>query len=533
MLRFEDLTYSDAELEKDAIHYLETQIYAPSYIEKVKKFIHDDLIDFKHFYDDADHAFCNIYYDEYVNGYKSDDDVMPKIDFRHLIKDIEKNFSRLDVDEDEIENYTFFLDAEFRKNAYCSHMEPYFVGYTDVVATVITGYSRNPIFSIYAMVREWGMALHLKKMYPTLMKKFGYQLQKIRMENTGEERLRKLVDYREKYKHTFQNIGILRAIHSSVFAYAYLFLSSVRTKEVLTAEEFIMENSSSKISLLLQGESIRNFDFPVTKYVLDKLKDGHYKELMYKDGRINWEALYLFTLQAMKDVDADSVHFWGFDSIEAKTMQEFWNKSPNMQSMLKILRQLAMDNNNPVFNRLIEGCEYRLGRPDKAKLKMERFIEYTRKIMAARAYELMKPRTMAQELIAAFPSVFLVYFQWHHNFRNIYPRIPQKKINEEYNRIKQVLKKDAHINKLKIDRSKNILKDVLKQQKADRNLLRDKKNKRDSENNQIRMNEEKEKIRLIMMNKERTLAEMSLERNNKQKISRATMVEMVQRQNSM
>ena len=172
-----------------------------------------------------------------------------------------------DVPEDEIEHYAFMLDAEFRKNAFCSHMEPYFAEMDAVFATVMVGYSRNPLFSIYSMAREWCMAMHLKKMHPEMFRRFGYRYQCINYQFTGEERLRRLVDFKDKYQHTFKNIGILRAIHSSVFAYAYIYLKAVLTKEVITAENFIMDSSSSKVTLLLQGESITNFDFPVTKYV--------------------------------------------------------------------------------------------------------------------------------------------------------------------------------------------------------------------------------------------------------------------------
>lgn len=334
-----------------------------------------------------------------------------------------------------------------------------------------------------------------------MFRRFGYLYQCINYQYTGEERLRRLVDFKDKYQHTFKNIGILRAIHSSVFAYAYLYLKAVLTKEVITAENFIMDSSSSKVTLLLQGESITNFDFPVTKYVLNRLKSGLYADFLTPDGKIKWDALYMFTFSAIKESGFEGIHFFGFDSIEAKTIRSFWNKSSSMQSMLKILRRLALENNNPVFNRLIEGCEYRLGRPDKNKEKMEQFIEDTRRIMAARAYELTKPRTMAQELISAFPSVFLVYFQWHHNFRNIYPKFPEK----------EARKKEEQQNILK----NNQMKDVLKQQSIS--------------------NGNDEKLRAILQNKERTMAEMSQEKLRMQPIDKSEQIlrtaELLQRQN--
>lgn len=500
-LRFADLTYSDKELEQDAIRYLKDQVYEPSYADKVKAFVAEDVADFKQNFDDEENIFLNLFYDEYRSGYVPvDDNKISNTNFQKLTGTLDKVMQRYDVPEDEIEHYAFMLDAEFRKNAFCSHMEPYFAEIDAVFATVMVGYSRNPLFSIYSMAREWCMAMHLKKMHPEMFRRFGYRYQCINYQFTGEERLRHLVDFKDKYQHTFKNIGILRAIHSSVFAYAYIYLKAVLTKEVITAENFIMDSSSSKVTLLLQGESITNFDFPVTKYVLEKLKSGMYEDFLTDEGKINWNALYVYTFNAIKEAGFEGVHFFGFDSIEAKTMRSFWNKSSSMQSMLKILRKLALENNNPVFNRLIEGCEYRLGRPDKAKEKMEQFIEDTRRIMAARAYELTKPRTMAQELISAFPAVFLVYFQWHHNFRNIYPKFPEREARKKDELQMQTrLKQDTQLKEIMVQQAN-------KWKPVQENGIKE----------QVKSDNTEDKLRAILLNKERTMAEMSQEKRREQ-----------------
>jgi len=348
-----------------------------------------------------------------------------------------------------VENYAMYLVAEFRKNAFFSHMEPYFLGYDAVVATVISGYSRNPVFSIYSMVREWAMALHLKKMYPQLMRKFGYNYQSIREKYSGDERLRRLIDYRDKYKLTIRNINALRSVHSSVFAYTYLYLRAVLSQETAFIEDFIMDNASSQIFLLLQGENIQNVDFMVVKYALKQLKQGRCKELIHTDATIDWNGVYDFVMEAINAVGGiANLRDMGVDGIQAKTIRSFWNKSANLQKMLKILRRLAMDNNDPIINSLIEMCEYRLGRPSVNKKKhMERFLEETRRLMMRQSYEITRPRTMAQELIAAFPSVFLVYFQWHHNFRNIYPKFPAQ---------------EAYKAQLEIDKRKQLENDTRK-----------------------------------------------------------------------
>ncbi len=541
MRRFANLTYTRDDLEQDAIHYLKTQVYEPVYVNQVKEFMAEDLDDFKSYYDDDEYAFHNVYYDEYVYDYQEERDVMvPKVDFKSLTADLEDDFARLDMSDDEIERYTLMLENEFRKNAFCSHMEPYFLGYDAVVATVITGYSRDPIFSIYSMVREWAMALHFKRMYPQQMRKFGYRYQEIRENLKGEERLKMMLNFRDKYKFTLQNIGMLRAVHSSIFAYVYLYLRAVLSGETDFIEDFILEASSSQIYLLLEGENVKNVDFLMVKWALKELKDGRYKEMITQDAKIDWDAVYDFAYEAIQNAGGmDNLRSMGFDGIAARTIRSFWNKSANMQKMLKILRKLAMDNSDPIINSLIEMCEYRLGRPsDKSKKQMERFIEQTRKLMAARAYELTRPRTMAQEMIAAFPSVFLVYFQWHHNFRNIYPKVPEKQVYYERQKQQRQQAESKLVNKIQTeDIQKARVRDAMNdQQNRNRyeyenttrnNLQSDKKVKEN-------IREDDNRMRLVIQNKEKEFREnVETERKNNQNISIANIAERNQRQGSI
>ncbi len=541
MRRFANLTYTRDDLEQDAVHYLKTQVYEPVYVNQVKEFMAEDLDDFKSYYDDDEYAFHNVYYDEYVYDYQEERDVMvPKVDFKSLTADLEDDFARLDMSDDEIERYTLMLENEFRKNAFCSHMEPYFLGYDAVVATVITGYSRDPIFSIYSMVREWAMALHFKRMYPQQMRKFGYRYQEIRENLKGEERLKMMLNFRDKYKLTLQNIGMLRAVHSSIFAYVYLYLRAVLSGETDFIEDFILEASSSQIYLLLEGENVKNVDFLMVKWALEELKDGRYKEMITHDAKIDWDAVYDFAYEAIQNAGGmDNLRSMGFDGIAARTIRSFWNKSANMQKMLKILRKLAMDNSDPIINSLIEMCEYRLGRPsDKSKKQMERFIEQTRKLMAARAYELTRPRTMAQEMIAAFPSVFLVYFQWHHNFRNIYPKVPEKQVYYERQKQQRQQAESKLVNKIQTeDIQKARVRDAMNdQQNRNRyeyenttrnNLQSDRKVKEN-------IREDDNRMRLVIQNKEKEFREnVDTERKNNQNISIANIAERNQRQGSI
>jgi hypothetical protein len=412
------------------------------------------------------------------------------------------------------------------------------LGYDAVVATVITGYSRDPIFSIYSMVREWAMALHFKRMYPQQMRKFGFRYQSIRENYKGEERLKMMLAFRDKYKLTLQNIGALRAVHSSVFAYTYLYLRAVLSQETDFIEDFILEASSSQIFMLLEGENIKNVDFMMVKWALEELKDGRYKEMITPDAGIDWDAVYDFAYEAIQNAGGmDNLRSMGFDGIAAKTIRSFWNKSANMQKMLKILRRLAMDNNDPIINSLIEMCEYRLGRPkDKEKKRMERFIEYTRKLMVRRSYELMQPRTMAQELLSAFPSVFLVYFQWHHNFRNIYPKVPEKQVYYERQQEQRRQADSKLVNRIQTeDIQKARVRENMKEQQ---NRMRyesekDTQNKLRDQTTKNNLKEDENKMRLVLKKHEETQTNTAnIERKNNQNVSAATLAEFNnQRQN--
>lgn len=548
MMRFSDLKYSREELENDAIHFLKTQVYQPAFVDEVKEFIYDDLCDFKAFYDDDEYVFQSIYYDEYVTDYVDDGENMtPQVDFKQLAQDLQDDFASLDMSDEEIDQYLHMLESEFRKNAYCSHMEPYFVGYDGVIATVITGYSRDPIFSIYSMVREWGMALDFKKMYPEQMRKFGYRYQYIRHNLTGDERLKKMLDFRDKYKITLKTIGMLRAVHSSLFAYAYLYAKSFLFGETEAMEDFIMDTASSQIYLLLQGESVPVIDFPLVKELLRQLKDGRVKELVMPHGAINWDAIYDLVDEVIANCGGmENLRALGFEGLAAKTIRSFWNKSANMQKMLKILRQLAMGNSDPVIARLIEMCEYRLGRPDsKKKKRMERFIEHTRRMLAQHTYETSRTRILDQQFIVAFPSVFLVYFQWHHNFRKIYPKVPKQKVYEENTKIKRQAEASLTNKIYAEDKSREKTKTELQQDAQRKNLVEEAISRRvlqESERQSKNLVND-DKMRLVMQTNDKTLSgmvdeqkrvqEQKNEQEQKQNIAAANLLEKTQRQNSI
>lgn len=543
-MRLSDLTYSDEDLEKDALHFFKTQVYEPEYVHQVKEFIADDLRDFKQNYDNFEYVFLNIFYDEYQKGYvEIDGKKSPNIDEEALQEFLSRRLKRFSIDEEEIERYSSQLVTEFEKNALCTHMEPYFVDEDAVIATVMAGYSEEPLYSIYDLAREWCMAMHLKFMYPSQVRKFGSRYQQIMREYKGDERLRRLIDFRDKYHRIFKNIGLLRALHASVFSYAYLYIKGVQTDDVDIAEQFIMDNSTYQLTMLLNGEPIKHFDFPVTKYVLERFHEGKYKELMI-DDKINWEALYKFTFDAISEAGYEGVRTLGFDSIEAKTMRSFWNKSANMQSMLKALRLLASENPDPVFRRLIEGCEYHLGRKDKSKKKMERFIEEARKLMRAKAYEMStRPQTMGQELIARFPSVFLVYFQWHHNFRNIYPKFfPFDMEGTPKDKTQKTLFMQAKTkafdeqNRYKMELGQKSLKTVLLEQSNSQ--LSNAVYQKSQNENTMDDNERANKLREILMNKEKTMAQMSYEKSleqqqTQQQTQQNIMQAQAQRENSV
>ena len=56
MVRLADLTYSEEELEQDAVNYFKTAVYEPVYAARVKDFIAADLADFTNYYNDEEYA---------------------------------------------------------------------------------------------------------------------------------------------------------------------------------------------------------------------------------------------------------------------------------------------------------------------------------------------------------------------------------------------------------------------------------------------------------------------------------------------
>jgi len=169
---------------------------------------------------------------------------------------------------------------------------------------------------------------------------------------------------------------------------------------------------------------------------------------------------------------------------------------------------------------------------------MERFIEETRKIMRAKAYEMStRPQTMGQELIARFPSVFLVYFQWHHNFRNIYPKFfPFDMEGTPKDKLQKTLFMQA---KVKAFDEQNRYKREL-EQKSLNNVLFEQSNSQltnstfqKQRENEMQDNERQNKLREILMNKEKTMAQLSMEKSLEQEKHKQNMLQMQTQQGNI
>ena len=167
-------------------------------------------------------------------------------------------------------------------------------------------------------------------------------------------------------------------------------------------------------------------------------------------------------------------------------------------------------------------CEYRLGRPDKAKDKMERFIEETRRILMRRAYELTQPRTMDQTLIAAFPSVFLVYFQWHHNLRTIYPKVPKKQVEENNLRVQRLQAEDKLKNRIYADDVQKVKFQEIVRDKTQRGF-------QDTDRQQ-RSQKDKEQLKMTIRSNVEKVREEAEITDKKREQNIATLAERSQRQ---
>ena len=115
-----------------------------------------------------------------------------------------------------------------------------------------------------------------------------------------------------------------------------------------------------------------------------------------------------------------------------------------------------------------------------------------------RAYELTQPRTMDQTLIAAFPSVFLVYFQWHHNLRTIYPKVPKKQVEENTLRTQRLQADDKLKNRIYADdvqkvKFQEIFRD--KTQRTNQDVSRLQRSEKDTEQLKMTIRTNTEKVR--------------------------------------
>jgi hypothetical protein len=145
-----------------------------------------------------------------------------------------------------------------------------------------------------------------------------------------------------------------------------------------------------------------------------------------------------------------------------------------------------------------------------------------------------RPQTMGQELRARFPSVFLVYFQWHHNFRNIYPKFfPFDMEGTPKDKLQKTLFMQAKTrvfeeqNRYKRELGQKSLKAVLlEQSNSQLSVAGYQQNQRINEKDD---NERQNKLREILMNKEKTMAQLSMEKSLKQEQARQNLLQAQQR----
>lgn len=261
-----ELTYTDEQLEQDTVRFIKTQIYAPSYALPLKEFMTPDIEALRHQFNDAQNHFASIWYDDFQKGniWKKGK-LYPRLDHEKLEQFVETVFMHILRGETPL--YLSVLQDKFNTPRCTSVIVPYRNKLTSNLAvTALNGYGRNPWFSIFNISRNWCLALHEKRF-------------------RSSERFR-----------------LLQEIHANIFANLYLYLKALESgdkRTTIAIRHFIIQNAAETTELEGEVIDVREFDYPITKYVIQSLDPETASSLYNPTGEINFIKLYNFSFESI------------------------------------------------------------------------------------------------------------------------------------------------------------------------------------------------------------------------------------------
>ena len=265
-LLISELTYTEAQLEEDTVRFIKTQIYSPAYAENLRTFLNPEIEIFRRQFCDAqNHVECLWCTDYYRGNIWKKGKLYPRPDENKL-----KDFISLKY-IDTLRSETESLFRQVKEKLVLSIHNSSFISYRSPITnnlgvTILCGYSLNPYHSIYDIARLWCTSLHEKK-----------------FRNSDQFRL-------------------LQNIHSNIFANLYLYLKALESGDKNTTvaiRRFILQNAAD-ITVIEDNElDLHEFDYPITKYVLQSLDPETAASLYTPKGELNFIKLYNYSFECI------------------------------------------------------------------------------------------------------------------------------------------------------------------------------------------------------------------------------------------
>ncbi len=261
-----ELTYTDEQLEQDTVRFIKTQIYAPSFAPALKEFMLPDILAFRNQFNDVQNHFESIWYDEFQKGniWKKGK-LYPRLD-REKLENLANTYF-MPMLRGETSLYFSILQEKYNTPKCTSIIVPYRNKINlNLAITALNGYGKNPWYSIFNISRNFCLALHEKKFRNS-----------------------------EQFK-------LLQEIHANIFANLYIYLKALESGDKQTTiaiRYFIYQNSAENTEIDGESINLHEFDYPITKYVIQSLDPETASSLYNSNGELNFIKLYNFSFESI------------------------------------------------------------------------------------------------------------------------------------------------------------------------------------------------------------------------------------------
>lgn len=261
-----ELTYTDEQLEQDTVRFIKNQVYSPAYVSPLQEFLNSDIDAFRRQFNDAQNHFESIWCEGFHKGNLwRKGKLYPRLNRDAIREFADMNFFSTLHRETAV--YGSILEEKANTPKNHSILVAWRGNDTgNLAVTAINGYSINPYHSIYNIARNWCTAIHEKK-------------------------FRNSIQFR-----------LLQHIHANIFANLYLYLKALESgdkKTIIIIRQFIYQTAAETTEIDDENLDLSEFDYPVTKYVLQSLDPQTASELYNSQGEINFIKLYNYSFESI------------------------------------------------------------------------------------------------------------------------------------------------------------------------------------------------------------------------------------------